>query len=120
MSVPSEKIPTLWECYKEQFINPFNISDRFKYNCDHKFGLIFAFIMFVIMSIICYVKYKQTQKDNEGKDDEDKDNNTQTILILVVVVILVTVISYFLAKYGYRWKVTVNNAIGRTVLGIKK
>ena len=119
MNVPSEKIPTLWECYKEQFINPFNTSDRFKYNCDHKFGLISAFIMFVIMSIVCYTIYKKKQKDNEVRED----NNTQTILILVVVVISVTGISYILSKYGYRWSVTVNNAIGRTgrtVLGIKK
>ena len=47
-------------------------------------------------------------------------NNTHTILILVVVVISVTGISYILSKYGYKWRVTVNNAIGRTVLGIKK
>ena len=120
MSVPSKKIPTLWECYNEQFINPFNISDRFKYNCGHKFGLVSAFFIFIFMSIICYAVYKQKQKENEENDNEENDNNTRTILKLVVVVILVTGISYILAKYNYRWRVTVNNSIGKTVLGIKK
>lgn len=120
MSDPSEKIPTLWECYKEQFINPFDIGKRFKDHCGHKFGLVSAFFIFIIFSIVCYVVYKQKQKENEEKENEEKDNNTQTILKLAVVVILVTGISYILAKYGYRWRVTVNNAIGRTVLRIKK
>ena len=119
MSDPSEKIPTLWECYKEQLKKPFDIGKRFKDHCGHKFGLVSAFFIFIIMSIVCYSVYKQKQKENEEKDNEEKDegedNNTKTILVLFGVVIIFTGFAYIVSKYNYKLRVTVNNAIGKTL-----
>jgi uncharacterized membrane protein len=115
MSVPSEKIPTLWECYKEQLKKPFDIGKRFKDHCGHKFGLVSAFFIFIIMSIVCYSVYKKKQKENEEKD-KGKDNNTKTILMLFGVVIIFTGFAYIVSKYNYKLRVTVNNTIGRKLL----
>ena len=121
MSVPSEEIPTLWECYKEQLKKPFDIGKRFKDHCGHKFGLISASIMFIIMSILCYSVYKQKQKEEQQNNvdkekDDSKDNNTKTILMLFGVVIISTGFVYIITKYNYKLRVTVNNTIGRTFL----
>lgn len=115
MSVLSEEIPTLWECYKEQLKKPFDIGKRFKDHCGHKFGLVSAFFIFIIMSIVCYSVYKQKQKENEEKD-EGEDNNTKTILVLFGVVIFFTGFAYIVSKYNYKLRVTVNNTIGRKLL----
>ena len=113
MSDPSEKIPTLWECYKEELTRPFNIRDQFKNNCGHKYGLISAFFIFVIISIGLHADYKKKKKENK----EDIDDNT-VILVSIGVVIVFTVIAYFIAKYIYRWRVSINNAIGKKAFGI--
>ena len=114
----SNNIPSIWECYKESLTRPFNIRDSYKNNCGHKFGLVSASIGFFISSIVCYVVYKQKKTlKKEGGDKTVKKEDDETILILTCAVILFTIICYFSTKYGYEWKVSVNNMLGRKLLG---